>query len=57
MHIKGPYKYGKYAYLESADKYPCNTLVWEILANKPIRHHKFPDVLVIPMFESGTLCC
>ena len=47
-----PYKYGDFAYWESTELYPCNTEVWGDLANTPIRHHKFPDVLVSPIFES-----
>jgi hypothetical protein len=49
-----PYQYGNFAYWESSEKYPCNTNVWGELADQPIRHHKFPDVLVSPIFESGT---
>jgi len=49
-----PYQYGEFAYWESIETYPCNELVWGDLANQPIRHHKFPDVLVSPIFESGT---
>ena len=48
-----PYEYGDFAYWESTDLYPCNEEVWGDLANTPIRHHKFPDVLVSPIFESG----
>lgn len=51
---KGPYQYGQFAYWESSDLYPCNPEVWGDLAEQPIRHHKFPDVLVSPIFESGT---
>ena len=47
-----PYKYGNFAYWESAELYPCNTAVWGDLANTPIRHHKFPDVLVSPIFQN-----
>lgn len=50
---KGAYKYGDFAYWESTDVYPCNTDVWGDLANQPIRHHKFPDTLVSPIFESA----
>jgi hypothetical protein len=49
-----PYEYGDFAYWESTETYPCNEEVWGDLANQPIRHHKFPDVLVSPIFESGT---
>ena len=49
---KGPYQYGEFAYWESTELYPCNENVWGELANQPIRHHKFPDVLVSPIFES-----
>jgi len=47
-----PYEYGEFAYWESTEKYPCNELLWGDLAGKPIRHHKFPDVLVSPIFEN-----
>ena len=43
------YKYGEFAYWESTEKYPCNIDVWGDLAGEPIRHHKFPDVLVSPI--------
>lgn len=52
---KGPYQYGEFAYWESTEKYPCNEDVWGELANTPIRHHKFPDVLVSPIFENPTI--
>lgn len=47
-----PYEYGEFAYWESTEEYPCNQDVWGELAGKPIRHHKFPDVLVSPIFEN-----
>ena len=47
-----PYKYGEFAYWESTEVYPCNEAVWGQLSNQPIRHHKFPDVLVSPIFET-----
>jgi hypothetical protein len=50
---KGPYQYGDFAYWESTEEYPCNTEVWGALAGQKIRHHKFPDVLVSPIFESN----
>ena len=49
-----PYQYGEFAYWESTELYPCNINVWGELAGTPIRHHKFPDVLVSPIFESAT---
>ena len=49
-----PYQYGEFAYWESSINYPCNTEIWGELADTPIRHHKFPDVLVSPIFESPT---
>ena len=49
-----PHEYGDFAYWESKEKYPCNVDLWGDLADKPIRHHKFPDVLVSPIFESAT---
>lgn len=48
---KGPYQWGEFAYWESTEVYPCNEEVWGELANQPIRHHKFPDLLVSPLFE------
>ena len=48
-----PHEVGEFAYWESTDVYPCNEAVWGDLANTPIRHHKFPDVRVSPIFESG----
>ena len=50
-----PYQSGDFAYWESTDLYPCNTDVWGDLAGQPIRHHKFPDVLVSPYFESPNI--
>ena len=50
---KGPYQYGDFSYWESVETYPCNKEVWGELANTPIRHHKFPDVAVSPIFESA----
>jgi uncharacterized protein (TIGR02145 family) len=47
-----PHEYGEFAYWESTETYPCNIDVWGDLASKPIRHHKFPDVLVSPIFEN-----
>ena len=49
-----PYQYGEFAYWESEDEYPSNSAVWGSLAGQKIRHHKFPDVLVSPIFESAT---
>ena len=49
-----PHKYGRFAYWESQDeRYPNNTFVWGSLAGQKIRHHKFPDVLVSPIFDSA----
>jgi hypothetical protein len=50
-----PYQSGEFAYWESTDEYPCNVDVWGDLAGQKIRHHKFPDVLVSPYFESPTI--
>lgn len=47
-----PYQSGEFAYWESEEEYPCNTDVWGSLAGQKIRHHKFPDLLVSPMFET-----
>lgn len=51
---KGPYEFGEFAYWESEETYPCNEKVWGDLAGQPIRHHKFPDILISPAFESST---
>lgn len=53
IDYKGPFQYGQFSYWESLDTYPCNVEVWGELANQPIRHHKFPDVSVSPIFESA----
>jgi len=50
-----PYQSGEFAYWESTERYPCNVDVWGELADQPIRHHKFPDVLVSPYFESPSV--
>ncbi len=50
---KGPYQYGEFAYWESTEIYPCNEDQWGSLAGQPIRHHKFPDCLVSPHFETS----
>jgi len=50
---KGPYQYGKFAYWESIEEYPCNQDVWGDLAGKKIRHHKFPDVAISPIHKSS----
>jgi uncharacterized protein (TIGR02145 family) len=47
-----PYQYGEFAYWESDLEYPCNDLLWGDLAGQKIRHHKFPDVLVSPIYEN-----
>jgi len=52
-NYKGPFQYGEFAYWESSETYPCNTEIWGDLAGQPIRHHKFPDVLVSPIFETS----
>ncbi len=50
-----PYQYGEFAYWESTDVYPCNDDVWGDLVGKPIRHHKFPDVLISPITKPSVL--
>lgn len=52
INYKGPWQYGQMAYWQSEEKYPCNVDLWGDLADQPIRHHKFPDVLVSPVNES-----
>jgi len=51
-NYKGAYQTGEFAYWESSEEYPCNENVWGELAGQKIRHHKFPDVLVSPIFEA-----
>lgn len=51
---KGAYQYGEFAYWESTETYPENAELWGELSGKKIRHHKFPDVNVSPIFESKT---
>jgi len=48
-----PHRYGDFAYWESDLEYPCNNDLWGNLAGQKIRHHKFPDVLVSPIFKSS----
>jgi len=50
---KGTYQFGEMGYWESNETYPCNKDVWGDLSNQPIRHHKMPDVLVSPIFQTG----
>jgi len=50
---EGPYQYGDFAYWESTEKYPCNTEIWGELADKPIRHHKFPDSIVTHIHDKN----
>lgn len=52
LDYKGPYKFGAFAYWESIEEYPCDEEMWGELAGTPIRHHKFPDVLVSPIIQS-----
>ncbi len=54
VDYKGQYQYGEFAYWESEETYPCNEKIWGTLAGQPIRHHKFPDILISPAFESAT---
>lgn len=50
----GPWEYGDFAYWESTERYPNNPDIWGDLANKPIRHHKFPDSLVTHIHDNNT---
>lgn len=45
---QGPYQYGKFAYWESTETYPCNEQIWGDLQGQPQRHFKFPDTAVSP---------
>jgi hypothetical protein len=46
-----PWQHGQMSYWESEELYPANTAIWGPLANQPIRHHKFPDSALCPIFE------
>lgn len=46
---EGSYEYGDFAYWESGEVYPNNIDIWGDLRNTPIRHHKFPDILISPI--------
>jgi hypothetical protein len=48
------YKYGDFSYWESEEDYQGTVFTAAGLTG-PIRHHKFPDVLVSPIFESAAL--
>lgn len=52
IHNSVPYQYGEFSYWESSEKYPCELGIWGDLSGKPIRHHKFPDVLISPIHKS-----
>jgi len=61
---EGPYEFGTFSFWESEETYPCNINVWGDpndpttpwgLAGLPIRHHKFPDVAISPIFETPSL--
>lgn len=52
---KGPYQSGDFSYWESTELYPCNVDVWGELSGTPIRHHKFPDVRISPIFENPVI--
>lgn len=47
-----PFQFGDFAYWESSLNYPDNVEVWGELANKPIRHFKFPDNCVSPILDN-----
>lgn len=53
-NYKGPYQSGEFSYWESTETYPCDDSIWGELAGQPIRHHKFPDVNISPIFENPT---
>jgi len=43
---EGPWESGDFSYWESTELYPCTPDIWGELANKPIRHFKFPDNII-----------
>jgi hypothetical protein len=48
------YKYGEFAYWESEEEYPPNSVFTDAGLTGYIRHHKFPDILVSPIFQTST---
>lgn len=50
----GPYQRGEFSYWQSRERYPVNATIWGALSGQPIRHHKFPDVLVSPIHDNNT---
>jgi len=48
-----PYQYGEMSYWESTKHYPNNPIIWGDLADKPMRHHKFPDVSICPIHDEN----
>lgn len=49
---KGPYRYGTFSAWQSSENYPNNPFIWGDLAGKPIRHHKFPDCAISPIYST-----
>lgn len=49
----GKYEYGEMGYWASEEVYPNNPDIWGDLANKPIRHHKFPDCVVTNIHDNA----
>ncbi len=45
------YQYGDFSYWESEETYPC-TDIWGELADRPIRHHKFPDSVITHIHDN-----
>lgn len=48
---KGSYRYGTFSPWQSLDTYPNNPFIWGDLAGKPIRHHRFPDCAISPIYS------
>lgn len=48
-----PWEYGEMSYWESTELYPNKPEQWGILANTPIRHHKFPDNLITHIHDQN----
>jgi hypothetical protein len=47
-----PWQYGQMSFWESEELYPANTAIWGTLAGQKIRHHKFPESSLVPLFDS-----
>lgn len=54
INTSSPWQYGEFAYWQSEEEYPNNEVFTGAGLTGPIKHHKFPDALVSPIFETST---